>query len=264
MLRVTRDRDGVVAVEMRRVVAGRALLPAYAYWVDGLLIDAGFRWVEGDLVAWARRQGVDRIVLTHHHEDHAGAAGALTEVLGCQVLAPPGSLEDLARPRPIELYRRVVWGRPRPVRAAPLGDTFRHGPFEFRVLPAPGHTADHVVFLETGRGWLFSGDVWLGRRVRYMNSKEEGQALLESLTRLAGLPVTTLYSGHRGPVGDGRQALADLASFLGDLRHKARQLAEQGVAVPVIARRLLGPEDAMAWITRGAISKANLIRGLLG
>lgn len=75
--------------------AARAHAPAFqrvwtsAYLVDGLLIDSGPPASTGDLKQFikslAPEQAVEKVVITHWHEDHAGGARFLSEELGLPV-----------------------------------------------------------------------------------------------------------------------------------------------------------------------------------
>ena len=42
--------------------------------------------------------------------------------------------------------------------------------FRFRVIHTPGHSADHIALYEPNRRWLFSGDLYLAPRLRYLRA----------------------------------------------------------------------------------------------
>ena len=110
-----------------------------------------------------RRGGLEAILLTHAHGDHAEGA------------APLGG--------------RVAW--PAPGLEAPA----EAGPFE--VLPTPGHSPDHVVFAIGGV--CFCGDLVLGEGSSFV--PPDGGSLasyLDSLRRLGELGAELLCPGH-GP-----------------------------------------------------------------
>lgn len=46
----------------------------HAFLVDGLLIDAGPPHCVAELLNALAAERIDQMVLTHHHEDHVGAA----------------------------------------------------------------------------------------------------------------------------------------------------------------------------------------------
>jgi glyoxylase-like metal-dependent hydrolase (beta-lactamase superfamily II) len=109
--------------------------------------------------------GIAGILLTHGHGDHAEGASEL----GGPVLWPPAS--------------------------GASSDTAAAGPFE--VVPTPGHSPDHVVFL---LGLVcFCGDLVLGEGSSFV--PPDGGSLaayLESLRRVRSLEPELLCPGH-GP-----------------------------------------------------------------
>jgi glyoxylase-like metal-dependent hydrolase (beta-lactamase superfamily II) len=49
------------------------------------------------------------------------------------------------------------------------------------VIPTPGHSEDHICLFEPNEGWLFSGDLFISERVKYMREDENVYSLLDSL-----------------------------------------------------------------------------------
>jgi glyoxylase-like metal-dependent hydrolase (beta-lactamase superfamily II) len=104
---------------------------------------------------------VERILLTHGHLDHAGAAGELAHRFGVPIEGPHRAdsywLEGLAQ-------QAAMFGFPalRPVvpdRWLEEGETVRVGAAEFAVLHCPGHTPGHVVFHHAPDRLALVGDV---------------------------------------------------------------------------------------------------------
>ena len=64
---------------------------------------------------------VDQIVNTHSHEDHIGANAQVQALFRCPILAHPDALPILQNPRlqPLQLYRRLFWGWPKPSAGEP-------------------------------------------------------------------------------------------------------------------------------------------------
>jgi Metallo-beta-lactamase superfamily len=144
----------------------------YFYRLGRTLIDAGSP-NQGRFVAeYARKHRIERLLCTHHHEDHAGN-GALLQRGGVQVYAPESSYAYLSEGYPQEWYRRVIWGR-----AAPF--TPDHTLEEYtdvedvgarlRLIATPGHSPDHSCFLEEERGWLFGSDIFVTRSPQVQES----------------------------------------------------------------------------------------------
>ncbi len=205
-----------------------------------------------------------RIVVTHHHEDHAGNLARLAAAGGAEILAPAASLAPLAEGFPLQLYRRLVWGRPRRVRAAPLPAAVElAGGGALEPVLLPGHSPDMTCLLERRRRVLFGADLYVARRQRYLRADESLPGILESLRRALDLDFDTLLCAHSGVVEDGRVRLRQKLEYFERLCRGAAKLAEEGLAIAEIANRLLGPEDRVSRLSRLHYSKRNLIRGCL-
>ena len=128
----------VTPLHMGQTVLSRTIRTVEAYLVDDLLIDSGPPATAVELARWFRHRELRRIVDTHHHEDHAGGNTVLPEAFGVQVSAPSGALSILRGPPRLELYGRVMWGQPRPTKAAPLRPVVNTRRYRFDVIPTPG------------------------------------------------------------------------------------------------------------------------------
>ena len=179
------------------------------------------------------------------------------------VYAPAATVEILARRRRIPPYRALVWGTPEPCAAAPLGEVFAAGELRLRVVPTPGHAFDHVCLFDAERRWLFSGDLFVHERVRYLRRIENPWQHLASLRRALALEPELMLCAHAGPVADAQRALRRKIAYLEELAGEARRLAGGGMAVGAITRRLLGREGLFTALSLGDFSKRNLILGLL-
>lgn len=262
MLRCT-GHGPITRIHLARTFYGRALYTVQAYLVDGLLIDTGCPGTARQFVAWSRGQDIRQVVNTHHHEDHAGGDGPLQRALGLPIAAPPEAVPILARFPRLQPYRRIVWGQPGNVVVEPLGETVETGRYRFQVIPTPGHCPDHVCFFEPKQGWLFSGDLFIHERVRYMRADEDARTTLESLRRVLALRPGLLICSHAGLVEDACGAIERKIAYWEELTGKAQTLRGKGLSLRQITDRLLGPEDMMSRITRGHFAKINLIRSLL-
>ena len=171
-------------------------------------------------------------------------------------------MELLARGFVQEAYRRATWGtRDRP-RADPLGPELQTRALRFQVLPTPGHSVDHVCLYEPEREWLFTGDLFLAERLRYLRSDEELLALIESLDKVGRLRLGRVFCAHRGPLPDGAGALRRKADRLRSLREQVQELLKRGLPEGEIARRVVGPEGPLTWISRGRFSARNFVRSV--
>lgn len=144
-----------------------------SYVTRGWVVDPGPRDPEHvERVLAAAGDGIEGIVLTHDHLDHAGAAEAVAQRSGAPIVRPRGD-------------ERV-------------------GPFE--VIATPGHSPDSVCLL-LGRD-LFTGDTVLGAGSVFIQPGEGSlSAYLSSLERLRDLELDAIWPGHGPPVREPRAKL---------------------------------------------------------
>ncbi|MEW6118923.1 MAG: MBL fold metallo-hydrolase [Pseudomonadota bacterium] len=109
----------------------------------------------------ARGLTLEKLLLTHGHLDHVGAAAELRDRLGIPIIGPQREerfwLDALPQQAamfgfpPIEAFVPDQWLED--------GDTVEVGALRFDVLHCPGHTPGHVVFHQPEAKLAFVGDV---------------------------------------------------------------------------------------------------------
>ena len=149
---------------------------------------------------------VDYLLLTHSHYDHMGNAAALRS-RGAQVLAGPGDAEgiEIADGRTIP----YVEGRPLPPckvdRVVRDGDVIEACGLRIDVIHVPGHTDGSTVYQlrRDGKIIWFVGDVLMAQTEDYEpqlgwtgGEDFDKATYIESLKRLASLPVDCVLAGH--------------------------------------------------------------------
>jgi glyoxylase-like metal-dependent hydrolase (beta-lactamase superfamily II) len=262
MLEATARRS-ITRLHLARTLFGRPLYTVEAYLVDGLLIDSGPPATASEVVAWCRGRHIRQVANTHHHEDHAGGDSALQRALGVAVAAPAEAVPTLNDPPRLQFYRRLVWGQPRSVGAEPLGDVVETPRYCLRVVATPGHSPDHSCFFEPEQGWLFSGDLFIHERARYLRADEDAHQILASLRRVLALRPRLLICSHAGFVEDACGAVERKIAYWERLADQARALRREGLSLREVTHRLLGPEGLASTVSRGHFAKINLIRSLL-
>ena len=249
---------------MARTVLGRAIYWTGVYLVDGLLVDSGPPNLARDVRHLAGELDARQCVTTHHHEDHSGNHGLLARELHITPLAHPSAVARLAKSdaQP-QLYRRVAWGARPPASVAPLGQQLETPHFRFQVIHTPGHATDHVALFEPARGWLFSGDLYLAPRLRYLRADEDVYAMMDSLRRVLRLEPQVLFCQHRGRVDQGTARLRDKLDFLVELGGRIHERHGRGWSEGAIARALPGSDLLWRLWTGGEFSKRNFVRAFL-
>jgi glyoxylase-like metal-dependent hydrolase (beta-lactamase superfamily II) len=212
-----------------------------------------------------REQPIQQVVVTHHHEDHAGNLGVIAREFGCATFAPPASIAALAHGFHLQYFRHIVWGRPRArVRANPASAEIPLGPGSHLIpIATPGHSPDHTCYLEPNRGWLFGGDLFIASKILYLRRGEDLGTMMDSLRRMQSYDFDTVFCSHRGPVVSGKKALQKKLENLESLCEQAANLHQAGVELKEITRRLLGKESLARWFTMNDFSKQNLIEACL-
>jgi hydroxyacylglutathione hydrolase len=132
------------------------------------------------------KQGLtlDKLLLTHGHIDHVGAAGILSERLGIAIEGPHAEDAFLLEGLPTQC---AMFGFPhtaafRPGRWLNDGDTTTIGDLVLDVLHCPGHTPGHVVFFQQAARTAFVGDVlFKGSIGRTDFERGDHDALLRSI-----------------------------------------------------------------------------------
>ncbi len=248
---------------MARTLLGRPLFWGGAYLVDGLLVDCGPPATAREMLRFLEGRPLAGLVLTHHHEDHTGAAPLIAARRGLEPRIHPLGAPLLEHGFPQELYRTLTWGRRGRIRPGLLGDAVHSRTLRFDVLHTPGHSLDHVCLWQPDRGWLFTGDLFLAERLKYLRSDEELAALTTSLEAVGRLPLREVFCAHRGPVRDGPAALRRKADGLRALQERVADLLQKGWSEGEVARRVVGPEGLLTWLSGGRFSARNFVRSVV-
>jgi glyoxylase-like metal-dependent hydrolase (beta-lactamase superfamily II) len=256
MLRLE-HHDDVIRLHMS---TARSRLVGYsvsAYHVRGVLIDTGFADAAPELATYLDEQRLDGVVLTHHHEDHAGNV-ELVARRGLPVAAHAQTVALVRAPDPYALYRRFTWGV-MPRLTSPI-DSF--APAGLTLVHTPGHPRDHHVVWDDERGMVFAGDLFLGVKVRVARPEEDPRLHVESLRAVAALRPKRLFDGHRGLVDAPVAALDAKADWMEQTIDRVDRHLDAGWPERRIARELLGTEDLTYYFSAGDLSRLNFVRAV--
>ena len=209
------------------------------YLVEGAagwtLVDAGYdyppareAWEAGAAAAGCElARDVERIVVTHFHPDHLGAARWLGEKADAPVCmmereipfarklwgsSETGTFEEylvgngMERIMAEEAATVVRYALPLPDEMIPLrpGEKLPVGEGEARIIHVPGHADNQIVLHDEARGILFAADHLLLEITPNIGLWPESEPhplarYLQSLERMRGLGAGLLLPGH-GPV----------------------------------------------------------------
>ena len=260
--------DPIARIDLARTIAGRGRYWTTAYLVDGLLIDSGCAFSAPELMEFLRDKPLTHLFNTHTHEDHIGANGSLQRVhTDLAVLAHPLALAILENPhlQRLQSYRRLMWGWPEVSNGKQVsdGEMFRTENFSFQVIYTPGHSADHICLYEPELGWLFSGDLFVGGRDRALSADADIWAVIESLKKIADLPLTRLFPGSARVRENPQDELREKIFYYEEAGEQVLKLRGKGKSVDAIARTLFGGTMFIEIFTLGHFSRRNLVRSYL-
>jgi ribonuclease/clavin/mitogillin len=252
------EEGPIIAIRMTRRILGIPLFKAYAFFVDGLPIDTGFANGQRRFMKLCDRLRPAIVVNTHHHEDHTGNNYWITKKYGLLPLLHPKTLSYMKdSSRRIPIYRRFTCGKPVPSKTGELGSEIRTSRFRFLVIPAPGHTDDHICLYEPNEGWLFSGDLFIGEQLGYSRDGEDVCAILNSLRSVVALHPKKMFCSFSGKVDRPEPAIYEKIEYLENLRDQVEKGFQQGLSPEQIPRKLLGRRDRFRFLSGGQISKQN-------
>ncbi len=241
--------------------SGPPLMTAWCYVAGGVLIDTGTRHLREHILDALSADKPEKILITHHHEDHSGNAGPLKERLNIPVYGHPLAALKLRTPFKIKPYQHLVWGKSDPVVVEPFGDLIEKGPLRFRPIHTPGHSEDHTVYLEETKGMLFSGDLFLGERIKFFRADECFEDQLTSIRHVLTFDFEHLFCAHRPTMDKGKDALSRKLEFLLDFYGKVKGLRDKGWKTGAIIRNLDRKNDrTVKWITLNNACFAHMVR----
>lgn len=204
------------------------VMTAWCYLIDDLLIDTGISNVKKQAVEFISKHKPSQIALTHHHEDHSGNAAAISRRFNIPVFGHPYAQKKLRAPYPINFYQHLLWGKTEPVDVSFFPDVIETVDHQLIPVHTPGHSKDHTVFVEKNKGWLFSGDLYLGTKIKFFRKDEVFADQLTSLKKILTYDFDTLYCAHNPVLTGGKKAIALKLDFLENFSGMILDLYNEG------------------------------------
>lgn len=240
------------------------MMTARCYLVDGLLVDTGLHHARTVLLEHLQQNPPTQLVLTHHHEDHAGNAELIRRHFSVPAYAHSLCVERLHQRVKMLPYRHLIWGRAPKPKLQVVGTELETAHHRFKVLPTPGHCRDHIVLLEPDQGWLFSGDLFLGQHIRYFRANEDMTTMIASIKQVLQHDFEQLFCAHRPVFSAGHKALENKLDFLQNLRGEVSLLLQQGLDEGAVIRHFKGREQwKVRLLTFGDASMAHMLRAAI-
>lgn len=252
----------VTALQMRCGWSRKPFVTVYCYLVDGLLIDTGPRRMHRAVAKALHGTPLNRVILTHHHEDHSGNAALIHKRLQIPVLGHADAGRKLAKGYKILPYQHLLFGAALPVPVTPLPVVIESDHLRLTAIHTPGHSKDHTVYLEEKKGWLFSGDLYIGSRIKFFRVDEDFSQTMTSLRTVAALHFDTLYCAHNPHRHGGKQYILEKLSFFENFLGEIGRLRDHhGMTQTDVIHHLIHREQKMIkWFTFGNASFTHMIR----
>ncbi|WP_372681639.1 MBL fold metallo-hydrolase [Desulfosarcina sp.] len=259
-----RFHSQVTALELGYGIIGRPLMNVYCYLIGGTLIDSGQTKMALAMKSFVLTRRIEHLLLTHHHEDHSGNAAMIARSCGALVMGHPLTAHKMGHIRPILPYQHLVWGQSRKVAVSPLPEVVASGGYRFSPIHTPGHSKDHTVYLEGQHGWLFSGDLYLGDRIKFFRSDEKIDQQIQSLKIVLQHDFESLFCAHNPVLKNGKDRLRRKLAYLEDIAGAVGLLLTKGLPEKEIIRRMDRRQDRfIKFVTMGNVSFANMIRSAI-
>lgn len=261
---VTFEHEEIKAFKLGHAYWGKPLIWVHVYWVDGLLIDSGQRKMQKYLLSALQDLDVEQVALTHYHEDHSGNIKALKEHYKVPVWAGEQTRELVKKGFKIKNYQKFVFGHMPPTDGLQaLPEKIQTKKYSLTPIFTPGHAPDHYAFLEASKGWLFSGDLYLGK-IKYIRQDENVPQMLASIKKILQYDFDTLLCAHNPRLKEGKKHMQDKLDYLEELSTKVWTFHRQGCSTKEIIHKLHRKEIRLGkLITSNDMGTDYLVRSIL-
>ncbi len=251
----------VKAYELGWSLFGPPLMTTHFYVIGDVMVDTGQSHMRKEALKIASVHRIERIYLTHYHEDHSGNTAAIVKNLDAMVCGHPGTAEMMAAPFNIFFYQKYMWGKAEPVKVETVPDIIETELGLMEPVHTPGHAEDHICYFLKDEGILFSGDLYLGDKIKYFRSDEDMGSQIQSLNKVLSLDFDALLCGHAPKQKNGKKHIRNKLNFLNDLYGNIIRLWEKGIPEKRILSILnLKEEYFIQSFCMGDVSMINGIR----
>lgn len=223
----------------------------YFFKLDTLLIDTGSHKTRWMIPEFTGRHMPRSILLTHFHEDHTGNLAHFIEKYGATAYGHPETAKIMQNGFAILPYEKVLFGHAEPAHIHPLPETLQFEKYNFDAYHTPGHSHDHMAYHEPGRGWLFSGDLYIADRIKVWRKTENLKEQIHSLELLCSLDFDTLVCNHNPQWTGGKKRLLAKLDFFNVFYAQAKNCYTKGLTVSEAMKELSLRENLLLRILTG-------------
>ncbi|GMH67773.1 hypothetical protein TrST_g13501 [Triparma strigata] len=272
--------------KIKRFEGGRSFspslyFPASSYIFNNLLIDTS----PSGCYTHLPFSDFNRILLTHHHEDHSGSVGRFIGDDSHEVYMSQQTLDIMSKTKghfPMQFYEHLLYSRPARFDGESKGNvsvvedgaylpTYDEGDggreVEGYVYSTPGHAQDMVIYHVPEENTLFAGDLFLNENRFFFRSDECFDSILSSVDKILKLEDwDTLLCAHEPVFEGGREALNRKREYLTAIQVKIKSLHQEGFSDTEISSIVFKRATSMRflWVMCGGdVSPLNIVRSVL-
>lgn len=233
------EHQGVEGFQFARLLLGKPTVMVTCYYVDGVLIDTGQHNQRKNVLEALAGKSIEKILLTHYHEDHTGNVKAIQATSQAEVFAGWETAKKLKHGFSLKPYQHLFFGSIELFTGtvAHLPEEIKSQHHTFVPVFTPGHSPDHYAYWEKNKGWLFSGDLYIGH-IKVMRPEESIGDMIASIKKVLQLDFDTLFCAHRPVLNGGKKAMQSKLDYLEEFYGKVADIYHQGFDHLEIQRKL--------------------------
>ena len=238
-------------------------LTVSVFMIDGMLVDTGPAKKKAELFSLFNQWDIAKVVLTHHHEDHTGAAHWLQTNKDVPIYIHESGINDCEAKMKLPPYRKVFWGERDSFSPEPLGNTFSTENYDWDVIHTPGHAHDHIVLLNKEKGWLFGGDLYVQPKPKSLFAFESVPEIIESLKKVLTYDFDTYICSHAGIRLNGKRDIEKKLSYLEEVQGEVLLLSQKGMTPRAIRKQLFPKRHPMHYVSFFENSPKYIVNSIL-
>ena len=245
---------------------GQNVQTVYTFHLGNTLIDTAHSNSRLEVLQRFESKGIEKILLTHYHEDHSGNAGYLKRKWHIPVYGHSETGKMLKKGYNVSPLSKVISGNVSRVEVTPLLETddFFAGQYKIQPIFTPGHSHDHYSYYVPEKGWLFSGDLFVAERIKYFANFESISEQIKSLKKLCSLDFDVLLCSHNPKTKNGKEHLQRKLQNFEDFYGTVARLNKEGLSPTEILTKTGRKENAFYnMITLGNFNAVNMVKSVL-